>query len=173
MTGIQEIDPATLSQWLAESRATLIDVREPDEFAARRIPGARPAPLSTFDPSAIRAEAGRRLVLHCKGGKRSLEAAARLAAAGCEACSLHGGLDAWIKAGLPTQSGRGPGISIIRQVQLTVGLLTLASAGLAYAVSPLFLLLTGVLGAGLTFAGATGTCALATLLSRMPWNRLS
>ncbi|MCC6679081.1 MAG: rhodanese family protein [Phycisphaerales bacterium] len=173
MSSIREIEPSTLNEWLRERRAILFDVREPDEFAARRIPGARSAPLSRFDPGAIRAEPGQALVVNCKGGKRSLEAAARLAAAGCEVCSLKGGLDAWTKAGLPTDAGRGPAISIIRQVQLTVGVLTLAASILAYTTSPGFLLVTGVLGAGLAFAGATGTCGLAAILARMPWNRLS
>lgn len=171
MTAIREIEPATLHEWLQSNRADLFDVREPDEFAARRIPGAQSAPLSKFDASAVRPAPGRTIVLHCKGGKRSMDAAARLAAAGCEVCSLKGGIDAWAKAGLPITTGRGPAISIIRQVQLTVGLLTLAGSVLAYLVSPGFLLLTGFLGAGLTFAGATGTCGLAAILSRMPWNR--
>lgn len=173
MTAIREIEPITLSEWLRENRAALFDVREPDEFAATRIPGARSAPLSHFDPAAIRAEPGQTLVVNCKGGRRSLEAASRLAAAGCAVCSLKGGLDAWTKAGLPVDTGRGPRISIIRQVQLTVGVLTLAGSILAYAVSPWFLVLTGFLGAGLAFAGATGTCGLAAILSRTPWNRLS
>jgi hypothetical protein len=40
-------------------------------------------------------------------------------------------------------------------------------------VSPWFLLISAFFGAGLTFAGATGTCGLALRLMEMPWNRLS
>lgn len=173
MNTIPEIDPATLNEWLRDGRATLIDVRERDEFAARRIPGARSAPLSSLNPSAIAAEPGRTLVVHCKAGARSMQAAARLAASGLEVRSLTGGIDAWAKAGLPTDTGRGPAISIMRQVQLTVGVLTLAGSILAYTVSPWFLGFTGLLGAGLAFAGATGFCGLAAVLARMPWNRIS
>jgi hypothetical protein len=47
----------------------------------------------------------------------------------------------------------------------------MAFTALAATVSPLFLIGTGFMGAGLLFAGATGICALATVLSKMPWNR--
>jgi hypothetical protein len=38
-------------------------------------------------------------------------------------------------------------------------------------VSPWFLAIAAFFGAGLTFAGATGTCGLALVLMKMPWNR--
>jgi hypothetical protein len=40
-------------------------------------------------------------------------------------------------------------------------------------VNSWFLALAAFFGAGLTFAGATGTCGLALLLMKMPWNRPS
>ena len=40
-------------------------------------------------------------------------------------------------------------------------------------VNPWFYALSAFVGAGLTFAGVTGTCALATILGVMPWNRPS
>ena len=51
------------------------------------------------------------------------------------------------------------------------GLLVLVCSVLAYFVSPLFLLLTGFFGAGLLFAGTTGVCGMAAVLTLMPWNR--
>jgi len=59
---------------------------------------------------------------------------------------------------------------IMRQVQVVVGFMVLLSSALAALVSPWFLLLTGFFGAGLLFAGLTGTCGMAALLGRMPWN---
>jgi len=38
-------------------------------------------------------------------------------------------------------------------------------------VSPWFLILSGFVGCGLVFAGATGWCGMALLLARLPWNR--
>ncbi|MDY7015415.1 MAG: rhodanese-like domain-containing protein, partial [Cyanobacteriota bacterium] len=43
---LQEIDARTLKQWLEENSAKLVDVREPSEYAAERIPGAQLHPLS-------------------------------------------------------------------------------------------------------------------------------
>ena len=39
-------------------------------------------------------------------------------------------------------------------------------------MSPWFLILTGFFGAGLLFAGLTGTCGMATMLAYLPWNRV-
>jgi len=38
-------------------------------------------------------------------------------------------------------------------------------------VAPAFYALSGFVGAGLVFAGVTGTCGLARALRLMPWNR--
>ncbi len=42
---------------------------------------------------------------------------------------------------------------------------------LGYTVNGGFFLLSGAVGAGLTFAGVTGFCGMARLLATMPWNR--
>ena len=57
---------------LNAGKLLLIDVREPGEFAAERIPGAFLYPLSSFDASALPADGERRVVFHCRSGKRSL-----------------------------------------------------------------------------------------------------
>lgn len=174
-SAIRELDPAALKRLIDEGRAIVVDVREPDEHAAERIAGAMLNPLSRFDPGAVPASSeGREVVLHCRGGRRSAEAAARLIAAGhARVTHLKGGLEAWKAAGQPVEraAGRVP-ISIMRQVQIVVGSMVLLSSVLAWLVSPWFLVLTGFFGAGLLFAGASGTCGLALVLSRMPWNRV-
>ena len=38
---LQEINAVTLKKWLDKKEALLIDVREPSEFAAEHIPGAK------------------------------------------------------------------------------------------------------------------------------------
>ncbi len=84
---------------------------------------------------------------------------------------LEGGLDAWRKAGLATHKDASQPIEIIRQVHLVAGSLILLGVLLALTVDPRFALLSGFVGAGLTFAGATGWCGMAILLRQMPWNR--
>ncbi|WP_419866828.1 YgaP family membrane protein [Altericroceibacterium endophyticum] len=59
----------------------------------------------------------------------------------------------------------------MRQVQITAGTLILIGVLLAAFVAPGFIWLSGFVGAGLLFAGLSGWCGMATLLSAMPWNR--
>ena len=172
MAGLQELDAAGLKMLLDQGRAVVVDVREPDEHAREHIAGSRLVPLSRFDTGQVPAENGRTVVLHCKGGRRSAEAAARLLAAGRSSVThLKGGLDAWKAAGLPLEANARMPIPIMRQVQITVGASVLIFSALAWLVSPWFLALTAFFGAGLLFAGATGLCGLAAVLGFMPWNR--
>ena len=62
-------------------------------------------------------------------------------------------------------------ISLMRQVQITAGLLVVLGAALASLVSPWFILLSGFVGAGLVFAGVTDTCMMARMLSKLPYNQ--
>lgn len=174
----REITAEQARKWIEAGLAVLVDVREPDEHARERIAGSVLMPLSRFDVAAVgaRADSTRRIILHCKAGKRSADAAGRcgpLSQQGVSVLSLAGGIDAWKSAGLPTLMSRAaPHLSIMRQVQLTVGILTLAGSAAAWFVNPAWIGVPAFLGAGLTFAGATGTCALASLLGTMPWNKL-
>ena len=61
--------------------------------------------------------------------------------------------------------------SLERQVRLGAGLLVLAGAILALTVNPVWVLLCGFVGLGLTFAGLTDICAMGIILERMPWNK--
>jgi rhodanese-related sulfurtransferase len=110
-TQVTNATPEQVRAWFEAGEILLIDVREVNEYAAERIHGALLYPLSTFDPKAIPME-GRRLVLQCGSGKRSLMAAHKLQAAGFgHLTHLAGGIQAWKAAGLPTiridlQTGR-------------------------------------------------------------------
>ena len=171
---LHEIDAPSLKALIDQNRAVVVDVREPDEAAREKIAGSRLNPLSRFNPADVPQDNGQTVVLHCKGGRRSAEAAARLFAAGrANVTHLKGGLDAWKAAGLPMQTNaKAPPIPIMRQVQITAGSIVLAGSILAWLVSPWFLVLTGFIGAGLFVSGVTGTCGMASMLSHMPWNRV-
>jgi rhodanese-related sulfurtransferase len=173
----QEASPAQVRQWLRTGEAVLIDVREPDEFAREHIAGATLLPLSRFDPAQAlsKAKPGQRIVMQCKSGRRSADAcrlAAPLAATGLPIFTLAGGIEAWKKDNLPVElNTKVSGISVMRQVQLVIGLCVLAGSALAWFVDPRLVAIPAFFGAGLTFAGASGTCALATLIGWMPWNK--
>jgi len=103
---------------------------------------------------------------------RSPRALAQLRAAGFnEIAHLDGGLSAWKAARFTTSIDITQPISIMRQVQIVAGSLTLAGALLAWLVSPWFILLSGFVGAGLMFAGLSDTCMMAMLLAKLPYNR--
>jgi rhodanese-related sulfurtransferase len=100
--GHHELDALELHAMLAAGTATLVDVREPDEFAAGHIAGAVNLPLSSFDPAAVPHTPGKRTVLNCAGGKRSGMALDRCVASAMPTDThLAGGLAAWKAAGLP------------------------------------------------------------------------
>jgi len=98
----RDISPAELHNLLATTSVLLVDVREPDEFAAGHIAGAVNLPLSTFAPSNVPDAGDRTIVLQCAGGKRSGMALDRCAAAQ-SAIDTHlaGGIGAWVAAGYP------------------------------------------------------------------------
>lgn len=174
-TATATIDPRAAHERLASGASVLVDVREPDEHAAQRIAGAMLLPLSRFDPASLRSLGSKSIILHCKSGRRSADAArmaSGLVGEGFEILSLAGGIEAWRAAGLPVTGAEGRRtISVMRQVQLVIGAGVLAGTAAGYFVHPYLLAVPAFFGAGLIFAGATGTCGLASLLGLMPWNR--
>jgi rhodanese-related sulfurtransferase len=166
------ISPAEAKR-LIDQGAVLVDVRGADEFARERIPGAVNRALGSLN-GAPAAPGARAIVFHCKSGARTAANAARLAdAASCEAYILDGGLDAWKAAGLPTAVDRRQPIDVMRQVQIVAGSLVVLGGVLGFLVHPAWFALSIGVGAGLVFAGVSGTCAMASLLRRMPWNRVA
>ncbi len=98
-----ELTPTELAEALKNHSVTLVDVREPAEYAAEHIHGALLFPLSTFDPTALPMDPNKPIVLNCGIGKRSAMAAAKCAQAGVAINRhLRGGLSAWKATGLPT-----------------------------------------------------------------------
>lgn len=170
---LKTITPEAAARLLREDGATLVDVREPDEHARARIPGARNLPLSRLEEAELAVQGGRPVLFHCRSGARTRGNAVRLAAkAGlCEAYVVEGGLEAWKRAGLPVAEDRRQPLELMRQVQIAAGAMVVLGVLLGALVAPGFYALAGVVGAGLVFAGVTGTCGLARLLRLMPWNR--
>lgn len=80
----------------------LVDVREPAEWEAGRIPGdVRHIPMGDLTAQAATLDPETPVVFSCRSGARSLMAAQAFRASGFDAYSLAGGLLAWREAGLP------------------------------------------------------------------------
>lgn len=152
-------------------REQWIDVRSATEFAAGHIPGAINIPLDEIEARTEDISTEVPLILICKAGKR-----ARMAAGFLEPCRsnitvLKGGIDAWDKTGLPLVVSKKTRWALERQVRLVAGILVLGGSIAAAFIGRGWLLLTGFVGAGLTFAGLTDICGMAVLMAAMPWNR--
>ncbi len=173
MSTTDTIEPAEAAKALSAGEIEMIDVREIDEHAHERLRGAALMPLGTIEASQCGPLTGKRVVVHCRSGARSAQAAERMRALGVNAVSMRGGIDAWKRAGLPVDRTAGVPMPIMRQVQVVVGVGLLVGSALTWWVSPAFLIVPAFFGAGLLFAGVTGTCALASLLGLMPWNRVT
>lgn len=94
--------PQQVAQALQAGEIILVDVREPAEYEAVRIPGALLLPLSSFDPTALPTGQGRKVVLHCKAGGRSAKALEVCGVAGVDVDThMAGGMGGWVEAGLP------------------------------------------------------------------------
>lgn len=170
--------PATIG--VAEARdlvesnpdTLVVDVRTPGEFETVHIDGAINLPLDQVDAHLQRivADAGGRMVLICQSGQRARQAQEKLANAGLpEVSVLNGGMNAWVGAGAPVRRGR-QRWSLERQVRLVTGLIVLLSIVVS-AWAPEARFVAGLIGAGLTFAAFTNTCAMGMLLSRLPYNQ--
>lgn len=173
MSNLKTVSPERAAE-LIRAGAVLVDIREADEHARERIPGARHHALSRIDLENPARPGDDVLIFHCRSGARTKGNASKLVGAApqtCETFILEGGIDAWKKAGLPVALDRTQPIDLMRQVQIAAGSLVLIGVVLGALVNPGFYALSGFVGAGLLFAGVSGFCGMARLLGVMPWNR--
>jgi rhodanese-related sulfurtransferase len=104
-----KITPAEAAKRVAAGTAVLVDVREASEWAETGV--AAPAvllPKSDFDGAKsswtpfLKENAGKEVILYCRGGGRAVAVAEALAAKGMKVANV-GGFRDWEKAGLPTR----------------------------------------------------------------------
>lgn len=101
---MREVDLDVFAAELAQGAFT-IDVREPDEYAAGHVPGARTAPLSELGAHLAALPADRPVYVICASGNRSAWAAEHLETAGFHAISVAGGTSGWARTGRPVVRG--------------------------------------------------------------------
>ncbi|MEU0047704.1 rhodanese-like domain-containing protein [Streptomyces werraensis] len=114
-SGPGRITPAQAHRAVEDGFVLLADVREEDEFRAGHAPGAVFWPLSRLAEGAALPGpvAGRGLVLICRSGTRSQQAAHLLAERGVAAVDVTGGMCAWVAEGLPVQDAHGAAGTVI------------------------------------------------------------
>src|SRR5262249_51979871 len=156
---------AQLRARLARGEPLLVlDVREYPEFASGHLGCARLLPLGQLDLAAREMDRSLPVVCLCRSGKRSAQAAAKLAALGfTDVAQREGGLLAWERAGLPLAHDPRAPWPLERQVRLAAGSLVLAGLALSL-LWPWASGLSWFVGAGLVFAALTDFCGMALLL---------
>ena len=83
----------------------LLDVRQPDEFRAGHISGAKLVPLNELYRRMQELPKGREIICICDSGSRSRSASKSLAKEGYTVFNVTGGMSAWRRAKLPIQKG--------------------------------------------------------------------
>jgi molybdopterin/thiamine biosynthesis adenylyltransferase/rhodanese-related sulfurtransferase len=105
---VPELDPAAVAALLSsDAPPFLLDVREPWEWAVSNLGerGARLIPLGELEERLGEIPEGRQVVVYCRTGQRSFDAALRVREAGwSEVSNMRGGMVAWareVEPGLP------------------------------------------------------------------------
>ena len=168
----RRVSSHALANQIGNRDVSVIDVREPMEYASGHIAGSLNVPLSRITKSELPLGP---LVLVCQSGNRSAKGLAQLLQHGHPhpIADLEGGLPAWQQAGFPIRKLKNAPLPLMRQVQIVAGSLVLIGVILSQTVAPGWIWLSGFVGAGLTFAGISGFCGMARLLAAMPWNKVT
>ena len=103
-TGGPWVNTAEATHLINREDALVLDVREPGEYAAGHILGAKNVPLSRLDDGELAKRKDRPVIVYCDGGERAGKAISILKKQGfARVVNLSGGLKAWQQAGLPVQ----------------------------------------------------------------------
>jgi sulfur-carrier protein adenylyltransferase/sulfurtransferase len=106
LQSVPEVAPAALQSRLSGGeQIVVIDVREPDEFARGKIPGAYTIPRGVLEMQVDgRLPLETTIVLYCGAGARSALACKSLAEMGYDKVeNLEGGWQSWVNSGLPVE----------------------------------------------------------------------
>lgn len=167
------VDAATVLEWTrTPGAAVVLDVRTPAEFETAHLTGSYSVPLDLLSEHTVElaAHLDRPVVLICQSGVRAEQAAHRLSGVGLTNLHvLEGGLPALTAAGAPVTRGQARW-AMERQVRLVAGSLVLTGALTSLAL-PAAIALPIAIGTGLTFSALTNSCAMGTVLARLPYNR--
>jgi rhodanese-related sulfurtransferase len=105
--GGPSVSAAQATHLINREDALVVDVRDPGEYGAGHILGAKNLPLSRIDTGGSEIAAKRKdkpVIVYCDTGNRSAKAASALKNQGfARVVSLSGGLGAWQQAGLPLE----------------------------------------------------------------------
>lgn len=98
------VNTAEATHLINREDAMVLDVRDPGEYGAGHILGAKNVPLSRLNDAEVTKRKDRPMIVYDEGGERSGKAIAALKKQGfTRVVNLTGGLRAWQQAGLPVE----------------------------------------------------------------------
>ncbi len=101
---VRSLRPEEVRELVQKGEATLVDVREPHEWASGHIPGALHAPLSQFAAVASTLPVHKPVILYCLSGARSQRALQLCKQLGLPFDThMGGGIAAWRAGELPIE----------------------------------------------------------------------
>lgn len=156
----------------------ILDVRTAAEVKAAALPDCLHIPLHELSAERLQAEIaksgkdGARIYLLCQAGRRAEMAADALKGKlNAELIVIEGGMNAVHQSNIPLADKARKVIPLERQIRIAAGLIVVVGVALGTIVNPAFYYLSGLVGAGLMFAGITDICPMGMLLAKAPWNK--
>jgi rhodanese-related sulfurtransferase len=103
-TGGPWVNTAEATHLITREDALVVDVRDPGEYGAGHILGAKNVPLSRLDDGELAKRKERPVIVYCDSGERAGKALSALKKQGfARVVNLSGGIGAWQQAGLPVE----------------------------------------------------------------------
>lgn len=173
MPKIKNISAKELNKLIKKEKITIIDVREKIEHKACSIKKSINIPLDKINiKDKLFNQKNSKIIIHCEAGNRSKLACEKLKNnPNIEIYNLNGGISEWKENNFTIIENKNI-ISISRQVQLSISLLSLTGLTLSYITkNEIFLIIPLIMALGLLNAAITGWCVLAKLIMKMPWNK--
>ena len=103
----ENVDVQGFSELIADTNVVILDVRTDSEFAEGHIKGAinmDQGERDFMEKAKATLPLDKKIAIYCRSGRRSANAAGRLAAEGYQCVNLKGGILAWKEAGKAVQS---------------------------------------------------------------------
>lgn len=105
--GVLVVNSSVFEQKMAEQDIQLVDVRTPEEFSEKHIANALNANVlgEDFEQKVVVLDKNKPILVYCKSGVRSANAAAKLKAMGFTTIiDLDGGITKWMADGKPVEN---------------------------------------------------------------------
>lgn len=102
---IKTVLPQEFQQYISQKNSVLIDVRTPEEVSEGKIENATNINLydPNFEAQISKLDKSKTVLVYCRSGHRSMEAAKILAKKGYKVINLSGGISGWQAQGLPVK----------------------------------------------------------------------